>query len=280
MTHFRDFFSNNNSMEPSALLSQGDLFSQHGEEESNATFTPSMFDDWLVDELCKSGLIPAIETTPISPSLSSIDYNNSHDRNSTPVSPPNSVVSVEKSNTSLPSSAATTIPLFPDIHSNRHPYHPPSTISQTPSSIPVTATSTPSLHHLPRLAPRPSADSGEPVIKASIVFPLTGNQQNRQNASNNSNGPGAGSATADEIALKRQRNTDAARRSRMKKLLKLEQLEKRVADLETENQGLTTRIAVLESEKQGLSSKDDSHEERIRVLEAQLTEAYKALTNL
>jgi predicted nucleic acid-binding Zn-ribbon protein len=82
----------------------------------------------------------------------------------------------------------------------------------------------------------------------------------------------------DEIAIKRQRNTDAARRSRLKKMIKMESLEKRVQDLESENHGLSTRVAVLESEKAGLESKDHSLEERIRALENQLAEAHKALT--
>ncbi|KAI8149887.1 hypothetical protein BJV82DRAFT_503503 [Fennellomyces sp. T-0311] len=83
---------------------------------------------------------------------------------------------------------------------------------------------------------------------------------------------------SDDIALKRQRNTDAARRSRLKKLLKMEALEKRVTELEGENTRLTTRVAVLESEKSGLESKDKDLQERIRVLEEQLAEAHKALT--
>jgi predicted nucleic acid-binding Zn-ribbon protein len=61
-------------------------------------------------------------------------------------------------------------------------------------------------------------------------------------------------------------------------MLKMETLEKRVADLESENQTLTTRVAVLESEKSGLESKDQSLEERIRALEDQLAEAHRALT--
>ncbi|KAI8331937.1 hypothetical protein BC941DRAFT_437984 [Chlamydoabsidia padenii] len=82
----------------------------------------------------------------------------------------------------------------------------------------------------------------------------------------------------DEIALKRQKNTDAARRSRLKKLVKMEALEARVVELETDNTKLSTRIAVLESEKSGLESKDKGLEDRIRTLEAQLAEAHKALT--
>ncbi|KAI8060533.1 hypothetical protein BC940DRAFT_337504 [Gongronella butleri] len=86
------------------------------------------------------------------------------------------------------------------------------------------------------------------------------------------------SKESEEVILKRQKNTDAARRSRLKKLVKMEALEKRVVDLETDNAKLSTKIAVLESQKSVLESKDKGLEERIRTLEAQLAEAHKALT--
>lgn len=111
---------------------------------------------------------------------------------------------------------------------------------------------------LPRIAPRPIHTADTNYISLNSKRPSD--------------------ASEDEIALKRQKNTDAARRSRLKKMLKMETLEKRVADLESENQTLTTRVAVLESEKSGLESKDQSLEERIRALEDQLAEAHRALT--
>lgn len=83
---------------------------------------------------------------------------------------------------------------------------------------------------------------------------------------------------SDEAAQKRQKNTDAARRSRLKKIVKMETLEKQVTELECDNSRLTTRVAVLESEKSALIIKDKGLEERIRVLEAQLAEAHRALT--
>ncbi|KAI7850344.1 hypothetical protein BDC45DRAFT_425576, partial [Circinella umbellata] len=81
----------------------------------------------------------------------------------------------------------------------------------------------------------------------------------------------------DEAAIKRQKNTDAARRSRLKKVLKMETLEKRVSDLEKINSNLILRVAVLDSEKTGLKSKESSYEERIKMLECQLAQAHKAL---
>lgn len=84
---------------------------------------------------------------------------------------------------------------------------------------------------------------------------------------------------SDEISQKRQKNTDAARRSRLKKIIKMETLEKQVNELESDNSRLTTRVAVLESEKSALIAKDVGLEDRIRVLEAQLAEAHRALTS-
>ncbi|KAJ1928611.1 hypothetical protein IWQ60_001905 [Tieghemiomyces parasiticus] len=77
----------------------------------------------------------------------------------------------------------------------------------------------------------------------------------------------------DPAALKRQKNTDAARRSRMRKLLRVETLESRVADLETENTALATKVAFLEVEKDLTKEKEATLLERIRTLEQQLTVA-------
>lgn len=81
----------------------------------------------------------------------------------------------------------------------------------------------------------------------------------------------------DEVAFKRAKNTDAARRSRMKKLLKMEGLERRVADLEAENSKLVLKVAVLESEKTGGDAREQEYERRIKRLEDQLREAHKAV---
>ncbi|KAI9032722.1 hypothetical protein CLU79DRAFT_727627 [Phycomyces nitens] len=86
-----------------------------------------------------------------------------------------------------------------------------------------------------------------------------------------------GSFSPCEAALKRQKNTDAARRSRLKKVMKMESLEIRVSDLEKINTSLLLRVAVLDSEKSNLQIKESSYESRIKVLEAQLAEAHKAL---
>jgi predicted RNase H-like nuclease (RuvC/YqgF family) len=86
-----------------------------------------------------------------------------------------------------------------------------------------------------------------------------------------------GPATPDETAMKRQKNTDAARRSRLRKVQKMSTLEDRVSELEKSNANLTTRVAVLDSEKNNLEKKEVSYEKRIQQLEEQLAEAHRAL---
>ncbi|GAA5798735.1 hypothetical protein EDC94DRAFT_619011 [Helicostylum pulchrum] len=84
---------------------------------------------------------------------------------------------------------------------------------------------------------------------------------------------------SDDAAVKRQKNTDAARRSRLRKVQKMETLEIRVSELEKMNAGLLMRVAVLDSEKTNLKAKEQSYENRIKVLEDQLAEAHKALSS-
>ncbi|KAJ2786396.1 hypothetical protein GGI15_001568 [Coemansia interrupta] len=59
----------------------------------------------------------------------------------------------------------------------------------------------------------------------------------------------------DAAALKRRKNTDAARRSRMRKILRIETLEGRVSELETENNKLSQMVAALEAEKAAMAQR-------------------------
>ncbi|KAG0298889.1 hypothetical protein BGZ96_004196 [Linnemannia gamsii] len=84
---------------------------------------------------------------------------------------------------------------------------------------------------------------------------------------------------AAEVVAKRAKNTDAARRSRMKKLIKLEGLEAKAYDLESANSDLNMRIAILETEKSGFLAKEAEQAARIAQLEAQLAEAHATLSS-
>ncbi|RCH95713.1 hypothetical protein CU098_007088 [Rhizopus stolonifer] len=129
--------------------------------------------------------------------------------------------------------------------------------------------------------PRPVTAQRKPVAimpKTSNVVPIAPRPGGFTPPASNVMKRKSDAMDSDEAAQKRQKNTDAARRSRLKKIIKMESLEKQVAELESDNARLTTRVAVLESEKSALVSKDKGLEDRIRVLEAQLAEAHRALT--
>ncbi|CAG8596395.1 4659_t:CDS:2 [Ambispora leptoticha] len=81
----------------------------------------------------------------------------------------------------------------------------------------------------------------------------------------------------DEIAIKRMKNTEAARRSRLRKAQRMEALEQEISELKSENSRLQTRVAVLESEKASLREKSLEKDARVRQLEQQLSEAYERL---
>ncbi|KAI8364715.1 uncharacterized protein BYT42DRAFT_590136 [Radiomyces spectabilis] len=201
----------------------------------------SVLDDWLADELSKSGILQNFHL-PQSPPLTI----------SSPLEEkPNPVSTPSTASRSSPSAEALPFLLFPEIQdtkplSRRYP-----TLAARPVPIMPKTTADETKVAIP-IAPKPACAVGK-----------------RKPEDKEEN----------DIALKRKKNTDAARRSRLKKLIKMQSLEQRVAELEGENSQLTTRVAVLESEKSGLESKDNGLTERIRNLETQLAEAHKALTS-
>lgn len=80
-----------------------------------------------------------------------------------------------------------------------------------------------------------------------------------------------------DISVKRQRNTDAARRSRLRKVIKMETMETRVDSLKTENDRLRVRMAVLETEVSHVAEKEARNRQRLLELEAQLALVHKQL---
>lgn len=121
-------------------------------------------------------------------------------------------------------------------------------------------------------APQPIMDMSPAVTSAST--PTFSTKTNKKRAMTTEE-----EDPSDDAAVKRQKNTDAARRSRLRKVQKMETLETRVSDLEKVNAGLLMRVAVLDSEKTNLKAKESSFENRIKVLEEQLAEAHKALSS-
>ncbi|ORZ23015.1 hypothetical protein BCR42DRAFT_127549 [Absidia repens] len=81
----------------------------------------------------------------------------------------------------------------------------------------------------------------------------------------------------DTLVLKRLKNTDAARRSRQRKLKKMEGLQSRVAELETHNKKLQSQVTMAENGRDAAKVKESRQRERVTTLEAQLAEAHQSL---
>ncbi|KAL0145942.1 basic-leucine zipper transcription factor [Mucor lusitanicus] len=128
-------------------------------------------------------------------------------------------------------------------------------------------------------APTPVVAAAVPDMSPAVISASTPTFSASPSRSRKRSSDDASVDPADDAAVKRQKNTDAARRSRLRKVKKMETLEARVAELEKINAGLLMRVAVLDSEKTNLKAKESSYEDRIKVLEGQLAEAHKALSS-
>ncbi|CAO3658655.1 unnamed protein product [Rhizopus stolonifer] len=77
--------------------------------------------------------------------------------------------------------------------------------------------------------------------------------------------------------IKRQRNTDAARRSRLRKAQKLETIENKVHNLKLNNGRLRVQVAVLESDINHIAQKEQRDRQRVLELETQLASVHQRL---
>ncbi|KAJ3047669.1 hypothetical protein HK102_012866 [Quaeritorhiza haematococci] len=80
-----------------------------------------------------------------------------------------------------------------------------------------------------------------------------------------------------EALIKRQRNTEAARRSRQRKVEKMEGLQDQVRDLENDRNKLKLRVAVLENERSSWNAREKELLSRVSHLEQQLAESHRAM---
>lgn len=201
---------------------------------------PFLLDMWLLDELQRAGVLSPDTTSAQTPSSTS--------------------------NVSPSPTTPSDTQFFPTS--------PPLTpIKDEPCSSPPLPTTTPTVVQHRRLWPVPIMPKTTTITQDINDKPMSSCMKRKSSSSLDN------TEESEEVIRKRQRNTDAARRSRMKKMLKMEALENRVNELENDNARLTTRVAVLESEKSGLETKDNDLQERIKALEEQLAEAHKALTS-
>lgn len=135
----------------------------------------------------------------------------------------------------------------------------------------------------PKMEPQDISKSSidlQPFIKAlTLLGSIQYNQQDNNNNNNYNKRERSESIddNQDLVVLKRQRNTDAARRSRQRKAQKMDTLEKRVLDLEADNERLRLRAAVAESERANIEAKEKRSRVRVLELERQLADTHKAL---
>lgn len=254
----------------------------------------SMFDEWLKQDFlseCSVNSSPEI-ATPLDQFLMSPPFQ-SKDKISSKSSPlaESNVVDLDVS--AILDSPA---PQFFSMPSVSTPSTPAVAATPVPTAATSTACSTPHVQmaslfadigdSLPAAlaalaavaAPTPVVTAAVPEMSPAVISASTptfsASPRSRKRSSDD-----ASVDPADDAAVKRQKNTDAARRSRLRKVQKMETLEARVSELEKINAGLLMRVAVLDSEKTNLKAKESSYEDRIKVLEGQLAEAHKALSS-
>ncbi|KAG9296438.1 hypothetical protein G9A89_015030 [Geosiphon pyriformis] len=142
-------------------------------------------------------------------------------------------------------------------------------VASSPANSDTSITTAPSTIASPSTGHLPIAVSSGPSVSNS-----RGRKRSSTNVTDDNSVP---MSLEDEIAIKRMKNTEAARRSRLRKAQKMESLEQEISELKTENSRLQTRVAVLESEKTSLREKSIEKDARVRQLEQQLSEAYERL---
>ncbi|KNC97574.1 uncharacterized protein SPPG_07047 [Spizellomyces punctatus DAOM BR117] len=100
----------------------------------------------------------------------------------------------------------------------------------------------------------------------------------RTRARSHSDATPEGGSDEAALQLKRLRNTEAARRSRLRRVARMDELEARIKEMEAENHRLVLRVASLENERVARESKSFADEQKIRKLEGQLSEAARYVT--
>ncbi|KAI8340306.1 hypothetical protein BC941DRAFT_393399 [Chlamydoabsidia padenii] len=129
----------------------------------------------------------------------------------------------------------------------------------------------------PLVQPTPPAlDSINPLqtTMTSTDPPITRNPTKKRSRDSNN---GATTDGMDPLTLKRLKNTDAARRSRLRKMMKMEGLEARVTELEKYNEQLRLKVSLAETERNTAQDKESKQRERVAALEAELAETHRSL---
>lgn len=266
-----DLFELYNLVAGNDLLAN-DLFNQtydFSPEVTSSMTTPSLiYDVSTPQDLNDSPIFNAFMSSPsLDPAVGFFpDLNNDHNASNTTTRPLMQLSSVS-SVSSVPSLPSVNIPWTTDVTNS----------SSNDNNVQSSSTSPSVLSNF--------SNVNSPVLSSNTVSsastsPLTTSLRTRNRKRSANEIDKDPQIMADELAMKRAKNTDAARRSRLRKVKRMESLEKEVTILKNDNIELQTRIAVLESEKKGLEDKNAEKDARVKMLEQRLTEAHDRLVKI
>lgn len=266
------------------------------EQQSNSCVIDSdNLDDWLENDLRQSGILPSynndndisvnVKWTSDCKSHSctdesddktlvsdmKLDLNHETDLHTNTPLPSPPVVPILKALAILTSlqQQGFTFPTSSSPHNSNHTPRPPTPPPMIPDAInPL------HIHKTPATLSS-SIPSILPTQKYIAMDPISNNKRPRESIKTHT-----ATDSLDPVTLKRMKNTDAARRSRQRKVIKMEGLETRALGLEKQNQQLLLQIADAEQLLDAARARELSQREKVMALEAELTQAQRSLVSL
>lgn len=245
-------------------------------------------DDWLESDLRQSGILPSYNDNSTSVKSSShsctdesddktlvgdmkSDLNHKTDlHTNTPLPSPPPVIPILKVLAALTSlqQQGFTFPTPPSLCSPNHTTRPPTPPPMIPDAI------NPLHMHKTPAALSSSIPSTLPAQKYIAMDSIKSNKRPRE-----SDQIHTATDALDPVTLKRMKNTDAARRSRQRKLMKMEGLESRVHGLEKQNQQLLLQVAEAQRLRDAAKARESSQREKVMALESELAQVQRSLVS-
>jgi hypothetical protein len=245
-------------------------------------------DDWLESDLRQLGILPSHNDDSASVKSSSdceshydesddktlvgdmkLDLNHKTDlHTNTPLPSPPPVVPILKVLAALTSLQQQGFAFPTPLHSPNHTPRPPTPPPMIPDAI------NPLHMHKTPAAPSPNIPSTLPAQKYIALDSIKSNKRPREPDQINT-----ATDSLDPVTLKRMKNTDAARRSRQRKLMKMEGLESRVHGLEKQNQQLLLQVAESQRLRDAAKAREASQREKVVALESELAQVQRSLVS-
>lgn len=232
---------------------------------NSCAFDSDSLDDWLENDLRQSGILP-LDETKVSKHIK-IEQTSDWERHScSSSSDDKTVVGDSEMNRSCPPITPTQLPPILKVLALL------TTLQQQGAMIP------PLLPIVQQLPSPPSPPDSINPLHTTMAPPINKDVSKIANPTRKrSRSPKSGTTEMDPLTLKRLKNTDAARRSRLRKMMKMEGLESRVTELEKYNEQLRLKVALAETERDTAQDKESRQRERVTALEVKLAEMHRSL---